>query len=226
VKTNITVITEDISRLLSAPRIEAYRMQTVEQTLESALDLYCWNLRMSAAFYESIHYLEVALRNTIDTAMHTWHQGNHADGEPWYRCISTPLRSEARVKVIKAMHYATEQGARQEVHGRVLTELSFGFWRSLLSGSYNRSLWEPILRHSFPQVRRGKLFHAMGVFLTIRNRISHGEPIHRRNLEADYRLLVKTSGFIHPSLQEWIVGTSPIPTELENRPGIPVSNLV
>ena len=62
---------------------------------------------MSAAFYESIHYLEVALRNTIDVALSDWHVANHMDGTPWYHCASIPLSPEARARVRQAIGFAT-----------------------------------------------------------------------------------------------------------------------
>jgi hypothetical protein len=129
-----------------------------------------------------------------------------------------PLTPEARNKVRQAVAFATMNGTRPELHGRVITELSFGFWRSLLSDTYNRTLWQPILRPVFPGVRRGRLHHAVGEFLTIRNRVSHGEPIHTRNLAADYQLLLTTAEHINPSLAAWIAATSSVPAELANRP--------
>ena len=208
----------DMAVLLSGPRVGAYIAASPDGTLGSALALYRWNLRVSAAFYESIHYLEVALRNTIDGAMDDWHTANHTDGTPWYRCASMPLSSEARGKVRQAVGFATVNGTQPEIHGRVITELSFGFWRSLLADSYNRTLWQPILRPTFRSVRRGRLHFAVGELLMIRNRISHGEPIHARDLESDYRLLLKTAGYVHPSLEAWIASTSSVPDMLAMRP--------
>ncbi len=208
----------DIAALLSTPRIAAYIAATQDGTTASALDLYRWNLRISAAFYESLHYLEVALRNTADTAIDTWHSTSHTDTLPWYRCPIMPLTPAARSKVRQAVSFATMKGTRPELHGRVITELSFGFWRSLLSDAYNRTLWQPILRTAFPGVRRGKLHHAVGEFLTLRNRISHGEPIHSRDLAADYQLLLTTAAHLCSSLATWIAATSAVPAELGNRP--------
>lgn len=215
---NTATLDADVAALLSKPRVGAYIAASSDGALSSALALYRWNLRVSAGFYESIHYLEVSLRNTIDTAISDWHTATHTDGTPWYRCASMPLSPEARVKVRQAVGFATMNGTQPEIHGRVITELSFGFWRSLLADSYNRALWQPILRATFPSVRRGRLQHAVGEFLMIRNRISHGEPIHARDLAADYRLLLKTAGYVHPSLAAWIAGTSSVPDILTKRP--------
>jgi hypothetical protein len=208
----------DIKDLLSKPRFDAYATASKDGSTSAALDLYKWNLRVSAAFYESIHYLEVALRNREDTAISDWHDSNHTDTDPWYRCNRMPLNPEARYKIRKAIDFATMNGERPETHGSVVTELSFGFWRSLLADSYNRSLWQPILMPMFPTVRRGRLHQAIWVFVMLRNRISHGEPIHSRDLASDYQLLLKTAAYIHPSLRTWIETTSFIPIALQQRP--------
>ncbi|MDR1151304.1 MAG: hypothetical protein LBK72_02290 [Bifidobacteriaceae bacterium] len=180
--------------------------------------LYRWNLRASTAFYESIHYFEVALRNTVDESIAAWHHANHADSDPWYRCPAMPLTPQARGRVLQAIRFATRSGTRPELHGRVLCELSFGFWRSLFSDAYSRTLWQPCLREAFPRARRGRLHDAIGEFLVLRNRIAHYEPIHNRDLDADYRMLLKTSGFVHPALAQWISHTSLVPQVIGERP--------
>lgn len=95
---------------------------------------------------QSIHYLQVALRNTIDGVISGWHVANHTGGTEWHRCQLTPLSPEARAKACQAVGFATMNGTQPEVHGRVITELSFGFWRSLLADLYNQTLWQSALR--------------------------------------------------------------------------------
>jgi hypothetical protein len=214
----LSELESEIAALLSAPRMAAYLAASPDGTTRSALELYRWNLRASAAFYESIHYLEVALRNVCDNAIAAWHRANHRDAAPWYRCARMPLKPEARSKVNQAIAFATMRGTRPELPGRVVTELPFGFWRSLVSEAYNRSLWQPILRPAFPTVRRGRLHGALGEFVTIRNRTSHGEPIHHRDLAADYQLLLRTAGCIHPALAAWVANTTAVPAVLAGSP--------
>lgn len=76
-----------------------------------------------------------------------------------------------------------------------VTELSFGFWVSLVSRKYDRRLWVPGLYRAFPHHhgRRSELHESLWTAVLLRNRITHHEPIHHRHLEADqqsiYRLL-------------------------------------
>jgi hypothetical protein len=110
---NAATLNADIATLLSAPRIGAYLAAAPGGDLASALGPYRWNLCVSAAFYESIHYLEVALRNTIDVALVGWCQTNHADKNPWYRCPAVPLSAEAQTRIHQAVGFATMSGGRQ-----------------------------------------------------------------------------------------------------------------
>jgi hypothetical protein len=54
--------------LLSAPRMSTY-LTACNSDVEAAVELYRWNLDISMALFESIHYLEVATRNKIDVAL-------------------------------------------------------------------------------------------------------------------------------------------------------------
>ncbi|GAA0325487.1 hypothetical protein [Kineococcus aurantiacus] len=52
----------DMQELLPAPRLAPYH-QATGGDLTDALTLYTLNVQISAAFYESLHYFEVGLRN-------------------------------------------------------------------------------------------------------------------------------------------------------------------
>ena len=54
--------------MLSAPRMSTYT-RACGGDVEAAVELYRWNLDVSMALFESIHYLEVATRNRIDAAL-------------------------------------------------------------------------------------------------------------------------------------------------------------
>lgn len=53
--------------LLSPARMAPY-VSTVAHDWNKALALYDWNTCIGAAFFESIHYLEVGLRNAMDNS--------------------------------------------------------------------------------------------------------------------------------------------------------------
>jgi len=63
--------------------------------------------------------------------------------------------------------------------GKVVAELSFGFWRFLLARRYTASLW-PALRPGFPYLPsadRRELEAPVTRLHQLRNRVAHHEPL-------------------------------------------------
>jgi len=207
----------ELARLLSAPRLDAYKAAAGGR-LDDALQLYAWNLSISTALFESIHYLEVAVRNTMDSSLTTWSAATSGSVDPWYRNSAVALSAPSRSKVRLAVDRATDHSTRPELPGRVVAELSLGFWWSLLADSYSRTLWQPCLRRAFPQARRSRLHDSLGGVLRLRNRIAHHEPVHQRDLSGDYTTILATAERITPRLAWWIDVTSRVPTVLRERP--------
>lgn len=114
-----------------------------------------------------------------------------------------------------------EKAGRSLSHGRIVAELSFGFWWSLLADEYNRTLWEPALCAAFAgPVRRRRLHSELDHLRVLRNRIAHHEPVYLRDLFADYAKLLDVSGRISPALRRHVQSVSRITRVLHNRPAI------
>ena len=54
--------------LLSQPRMSTY-LGACAGDVSAAVDLYRWNMDVSMALFEAIHYLEVGVRNRADDAL-------------------------------------------------------------------------------------------------------------------------------------------------------------
>jgi len=211
-------VRDELARLLSRPRLDQYRL-AVGGDLDDALRLYAWNLQVSAAFFESIHYLEVALRNVMDDTLTNWATGTLRAADPWYRSPAVALNPSSRKVVTTAINHATD-GGRAELPGRVVAELGLGFWWSLLASGYNRTLWQPCLRHAFSGARQARLHDAVDHLRLLRNRIAHHEPVHSRDLVGDYTRILDTAERISSRLAWWIDTTSRVPALLDTRPTI------
>ncbi|TWD79698.1 hypothetical protein FB561_0762 [Kribbella amoyensis] len=161
--------------LLSRARLAPY-LTTCSGRIPDALILYGWNSEVSGAFFESLHYLEVGLRNAMDRQLTGWAASCGAR-KAWYVDEVVPLSPPTRAKIAVARHNATRDD-RAEVPGKVVAELPFGFWWSLLGDEYNRRLWQPCLRYAFDgPVRRLRLHSELNGLRLLRNRIAHHEPI-------------------------------------------------
>lgn len=172
-----------------------------------ALDLYLWNVRMSAEMYAGLALVEVTLRNAMDPHLRTFNAeqdevAQTPDPSDWlvYPCrllvkLTTPPRrrglngkwetqpndlTTARERAVAAVP------ARVPTHDDVLAQVSFGTWRYLLPSGPNTphasrraALWRRGLQNSFPHLLHDPL-QFTGQVTTLhelRNRIAHLEPI-------------------------------------------------
>lgn len=204
-----------LENLLSEARLGPYLAAT-DGSLTAALRLYDWNARVSSAFHEELHYVEVGLRNAMDRQLTAW-AGELGAQSPWFRDPRVPLTQPTRIKVVSACSNAT-RGGQPELQGKVVAELMLGFWWSLLADEYNRRLWQPCLRFAFDgPVRRTRLHSELDEVRRLRNRIAHHEPIHGRDLELDHRRLLDVAGRISPELSTRIQTVGRVPQILLER---------
>lgn len=210
----------EITRLLSSPRCTKYL--AAAGSFEDAIMLYEWNVRISSAFFESMHYFEISLRNIMHDALSIHSDQLDSSGTPWYRHPGIALEPRTR-KVVDAAVWRATRGGVSEREGKVVAELGLGFWSKLLSDTYNRTLWEPCLGKAFPNARRRRLHRSVEDIARLRNRIAHHEPIHQRPLLLDFSALLGASKVIAPGLETWIEETSRVRVLLMDRPQKSVS---
>jgi hypothetical protein len=142
-------VDSDLPRLLSTSRFGRY--VSVAGSAKSAADLYSWNGRVSGALHEELGMFEVILRNALDRQLAKYHQvALRGDGH-WYADPLMPWQSQKMaVQIDRARALATANWRSPELHGKVVAELTFGFWRYVLAAPYQGTLWAPALRHAFP----------------------------------------------------------------------------
>jgi hypothetical protein len=129
------------------------------------------------------------------------------------------LTPEAHADIDAARRRARRGGA-VETPGRVVAELSFGFWSFLLSGRYERTLWLPCLRPAFSHHRgmRRAVNDAVRDLHLLRNRIAHLEPVHNRPLATLHDTTLTVAGWICPVSQAWIEERCQVREVLADRP--------
>jgi hypothetical protein len=207
-----------LRRRLSPERFDPYE-RACAQDLDAAVRLYEWNVEISSAFYEVLGILEVVLRNALHDHLTEWHRRTAKPGN-WYDDPGLILDSQRRHDVADA-RLRLRRDAKIETPGRVVAELTFGFWRFLLSKRYETTLWTPALRHAFPGLRparRQTLYTPVHELVRLRNRIAHHEPIHNRPLTSLHEAVLRTAGYLDPGIELWIRGLSRVPIVLDERP--------
>ena len=203
-------VADDLAASLSPERLSTY-LRAARGDRERALRLYTWNTAMSAAFYGPLQGLEVALRNAVHRQL------GGCYGADWYDNPAAGLNAGCLERIQRAKADVDRAGASIDPP-RVVAELSFGFWISLLGSGgrtdptgrkadYERTLWRPALRGAFAfceTLTRKQAHGPLNDLRTLRNRIAHHEPIFARRLEEDYESILEVTGWISPGTRAWI----------------------
>lgn len=204
-----------VEQRLSPDRIKTYR-RACQGDLDRGLALYRWNLRIAAAFWTILSGVEVIVRNAMDEQL-TWLAAKRGS-RPWFEELSGLFIPSTLDDIAKARRRAAlPTGERQ---WRVITELSFGFWRYILAVRYDRTLWTPCLHRAFPHMkgRRRKVYDAMSRLLVLRNEIAHNQPIFQKDLAALHDEALRVVGWVCPISRDWLAMDSEVPLVLSQRP--------
>lgn len=209
---------QDLPALLTAERLRSYTRRCPDEA--SALRLYEWNMRAAAAVLETTGIVEVIGRNAMDRELRAW--ADLRGTTTWFDIA--PLDQQGQADIRKARARATRNGRRPEVHGRVIAELTFGFWRYLAESRYLTALWTPALHRAFPAgpsdilTRQREVRTRLQQLHFVRNRAAHHEPIHQRDLRRDLDYAVELLSWIDPSAAAWAVEVTSLRAVLAARP--------
>ncbi|WP_436890850.1 hypothetical protein [Nocardiopsis dassonvillei] len=188
----------------SSPRLAPYLRHSRDDPAR-AVNLYNWNVMVSAAFLGPLHTFELSLRNSIHNRLSA-----HFRQEDWWN--RAPLDNEGQ----RLVRQAQSRFRGSTAPDAVVAELSLGFWTSLVARRYDRDLWVPALHRAFPGYRgpRRDLQDQLYSLRLLRNRIMHFEPIHHRHLEADHAKLYRVLSYINPEAATGIKPMDRVPEVL------------
>lgn len=144
--------------VLSPERIASYRRPGEPDAWLFAR--YLWDITLSEAFYPCLHGLEIGLRNTLHNTL-----SQDVNNPLWFDMPNILHQDEVN-RVNEAKQELISSGKPLDP-GRIVAELSFGFWTSLLNARYEQRLWPRLLRTAFPSMPR-----SFGSTLTFVQRLS------------------------------------------------------
>jgi Abi-like protein len=206
---------------LSSARLTRYVEST--DTLEAALALYEWNTQIAAALFELLQHAEVILRNALSkelTVLRIAH-GDPAGHWFWFETDEwfAPWWQPEMLRQLKKVHGSLARTKRPITQGRIVAEVSFGFWRYLLTSHYESSLWTPALRRAFPRGLAREAVHDLVEHLNVlRNRIAHHEAVYNRNLPTDVLRIEQLLDWLSPPTADWAMTTSRLTKLWDQRP--------
>jgi len=205
-----------VIQTLSADRFDTY-LKAAGHDPNRALALYLWNAHLGASFHLPIQAAEVALRNSINTALMAQF------GVNWWQMLAFDRLAGPEAKAdIEMVKRRIHRKGLAMVTAQIVADLSFGFWVAMLAPGFNPGLWSFQLKTAFPNLpateNRGSLFKSSGDVASLRNRISHHEPIFQRDLLTDYSELMKLIAWICPATEGWIRGHCQVPVVVRQKP--------
>lgn len=180
---------------------------------EKAIGLYKSNIKLSEACYTSLSILEIALRNAIHDKF-----SQYFKDEYWFlNHLDESLCNQSKDVANKIL-----ASNKEVTSGRIISELTFGFWTSLFNRKYANTLWKPLHRvfHQMPpEIRqRAVISPKLNAVRTFRNRIYHYEPVSwdLNELEKHYNNIYEILSWISPNLIIWTKQLDNFEIELKN----------
>ncbi|ALO14081.1 Abi-like protein [Salinivirga cyanobacteriivorans] len=165
-----------IERIFSPDRLAPY-LRKHDNNFDKAIEHYKANIEVSETFYPLLAILEVGLRNQMDYQLQRkFNTDSWYDNNDFIKIVSRfqiDRITDARNSILREKKIVTS--------GKVISELSFGFWTSLLDSKFERTLWKK-LRLAFPNcpktIRQRKTMSSkFNGIRKLRNRIFHHEPV-------------------------------------------------
>ena len=158
-------------------------------------------MALSEALYPTLQTLEVALRNSIHhVACESY------SNRLWFDGPDSPLLRFER-EAVDAAKQVLNRHQKELEDGRIVAELNFGFWTSLINRRYEQVLWPRMLKPVFPYMprrirTRRNLSNRFNDIRKLRNRVFHHERIvHLQDLPRVHFEIIEAIGWINPVLK-------------------------
>lgn len=205
----------EVAKWITDARFEPYLAET-RGDYDDALALYVWNARISAAAFETLHHVEVLVRNSVDVQFAPVDPSARPEdawlGNP--SILIGPARDRVRATIDRVI-----RDGKRPTRGRVVAGLSFGFWRALFDKKYQQ-LWNTHLHRAFPAGSgdRSEVAALMSNLVPFRNRLAHHETIVRRPIAEHHEEMLALAGLVDVDARAWIRTVSRVESVLEARP--------
>ena len=193
-----------LSGAFSSQRLEKYINLYNGDVMKVAAH-YKANIALSESLYTSLSVFEVTLRNALSKELERM-----MGRKDWYSVFpSNPALKSLTSEVTVAIRHISQRGEMVSPD-KIIAELTFGFWVTLLNSEYELSLWKS-LRLAFPHMpkkdrKRKNVSSPCNALRKLRNRVFHHESI---CWDLDYitdihNRLVMVLGWINKDMPSWL----------------------
>lgn len=191
----------NIEKMISTMRLTSYRSSknyingicNIPKNNKELVTNYILNAKLSENFYFLLQNLEVSLRNAIYDNFNShfgsidfFYLNNFKTKDSKNYDISLEFHSFSCWKMIGDVKFQFYKNRIPPTHGKIISELNFGFWTTLLEEKYYTPLiWRQIFKNVFPHFPHGHIIDndvpivsdKINKIRKFRNRIFHYEPI-------------------------------------------------
>ena len=193
-----------LSGAFSSQRLEKY-INLYNGDVTKVAAHYKANIALSESLYTSLSVFEVTLRNALSKELERM-----MGRKDWYSVFpSNPALKSLTSEVTVAIRHISQRGEMVSPD-KIIAELTFGFWVTLLNSEYELSLWKS-LRLAFPHMpkkdrKRKNVSSPCNALRKLRNRVFHHESI---CWDLDYitdihNRLVMVLGWINKDMPSWL----------------------
>jgi hypothetical protein len=162
---------EKIKKLFSEQRFRKFSNKFPDD-FNKALDLYKLNISVSKSFYPLLSIIEITLRNRIYFVLSKKSSSNWTEIFEKHPLLIADIENSKNY-ILKRKEQLND--------GKLLAELTFGFWTKIFNSRYEVDLWKP-LRLVFSNMpkkerQRRNISAPLNKIRDFRNRVFHYEPI-------------------------------------------------
>lgn len=165
---------------LSVERLLSFK-NSDSDTIDMLIKRYKINLRISQALYPELSTLEITLRNAIDSMLTSCISPTWFEDEIQHQKI---LSNHEREMLLATYNDIKNTYKNNYTRGKVISNLTFGFWTNLCSKWYCSNIWNKGACFKGVFVNYPSKINNIGAIATklrmirrFRNRIFHYEPI-------------------------------------------------
>jgi hypothetical protein len=204
-----------LEKAISTSRLSTYKNHHTVKNENKLIENYMFNAKISENFYFLLQNLEVTLRNAIyDSYSHAGFAKDffYIREQNTKKTYNREYHSYACWKMIGTVKYHLIRDGVVPTDGKIVSELNFGFWTTLLEENHYKTLiWRRIFKQVFPYYPHGNIIDTdvdavskkVNAIRQFRNRIFHYEPIFNRpNLKQDRDNILEIIGWISPEMRK------------------------
>ncbi|MGV9335485.1 hypothetical protein [Nocardia sp. NPDC003726] len=190
----------------------------------AARELYEWNVSISAAFFELISHVEVALRNAIDVVLRPLETPESArvDHRQGWWFANPAFLADHDLEFYRTARRHLGPKADGASRDKYLASITFGLWEGVFGPKYEQ-LFRKHLVYAFPNrektgFKRDAVHKNVLALKTLRNRIAHHQAIFDLPLEERFEQAMDLLRWIDADLERWVTGLCRVPDLLDGRP--------